>query len=157
MENSEYKNILVAVDGSKATIAVLNEAIKSALHNHAHLDILTIDQVGQLTDSYIATDDLNDDQTFNMVKTTKERLEDLKKRAKDAGLTDVDVHIRFGNPKRVIAEDFPKDHHNDLIVMGTTGLSSVERFVLGSVTSYVERNAYCDVLVVRTEKQAKED
>ena len=72
-------------------------------------------------------------------------------RAWKMGLLDVSIHIRFGNPKQVIAKDFPKDHHNDLIVIGTTGLSSVERFVLGSVTNYVNRNALCDVLVVRTE------
>lgn len=153
MSETQYHTVLAAIDGSKATNPVLQEAIKSALHNHAHLDLLTIEQVGQLSDGYSATNAVTNDQTYGMVATTKERLDDLKKVAEDAGVEDVAIHIRFGNPKRVIAHDFPKDHHTDLIVIGTTGLSRVERFVLGSVTNYVNRNAPCDVLVVRTENQ----
>lgn len=86
---------------------------------------------------------------ITLLKTTKERLDDLKKRAVDAGVEDVNVHIRFGNPKRVIAHEFPSDHNTDLIVLGATGVSGLERFVLGSVTHYVSRMAKCDVLVVR--------
>lgn len=153
MTEMQYHNIVAAVDGSKATVPVLTAAVKAALLNHAHLDILTIEQVGQITDGYVSTQPMDDDETvYDLVLDTEGRLNDLKKRAADMGLTDVSIHIRFGNPKRVIAEDFPKDHDNDLIVIGTTGLSSVERFVLGSVTNYVNRNARCDVLVVRTEK-----
>ena len=79
-------------------------------------------------------------------------MDDLKNRAVKAGVKDVNIHIRFGNPKRVIAREFPSDHNNDLIVIGTTGLSGFERFVVGSVTNYVNRNARCDVLVVQIKK-----
>lgn len=152
MTEYQYHNVLAAIDGSKATQPVLKKAIESAQANHAHLDLLTIQQVGQLTDGYSATT-ASDDQTYDLVTDSKERLDDLKKQVEEAGLTDVSIHIRFGNPKRVIANEFPKDHQTDLIVIGTTGLSSVERFVLGSVTNYVNRNARCDVLVVRTEQK----
>ena len=143
-----YKHILVAVDGSKITSNVLESAIDSALRNHASLDILRIVQVTQLTDGY-SNAALSNEETYNIVKTTKERLDDLKKRAVDAGVEDVNVHIRFGNPKRVIAHEFPSDHNTALIVLGATGVSGLERFVLGSVTHYVSRMAKCDVLVVR--------
>ena len=86
------------------------------------------------------------------MKTTQERLEDLKQKAIDAGVTDVAIHVRFGNPKQVIGRDFPKDHNNDLIVIGSTGLSAFERIVLGSVTGYVIRVAKPDVMVARTQK-----
>ena len=74
----------------------------------------------------------------------------ISEKALDAGLTDVSIHIRFGNPKRVIAREFPADHDTDLIVIGASGVSGVERFMVGSVTNYVNRTARCDVLVVRT-------
>lgn len=156
MKDMQYQNIVAAIDGSKATIPVLTAAVKSAIQNHAHLDLLTIEQIGQITDGYITDKTVSSDQTYSLVQATEERLEDLKMRAWKMGLLDVSIHIRFGNPKQVIAKDFPKDHHNDLIVIGTTGLSSVERFVLGSVTNYVNRNALCDVLVVRTEDNNQE-
>lgn len=148
----QYHNIMVAVDGSQATSQVLDAAIDSALRNNAHLDILNVTQVDQITDGY-SNAVLSEKQTFDAVHTTRERLDDLKAKAEKAGLSDVSIHIRFGNPKRVIAREFPKDHHNDLIIMGTTGMSGVERFVLGSVTNYVNRNALCDVMVVQVKKQ----
>ncbi len=40
-------------------------------------------------------------------------------------------------------------HHPDLIVMGAKGLSAVDRFVLGSVSTRVVQHANCAVLVVR--------
>ena len=148
MADSQYKNILVAIDGSKATSKVLEAGIDIAARNHAHLDILTITQVDQLTDGY-SNAVLSDEQTYDADHRTQERMEDLKQKSIDAGVTDVSIHIRFGNPKRVIAREFPKDHHNDLIVIGATGISGMERFMVGSVTSYVNRNALSDVMVVR--------
>lgn len=148
-EISEYKNILVAIDGSKATPKVLEAGIQAALSNHAHLDILTITQVDQLTDGY-SNAVLSDEDTYDAVKSTRERMDDLKQKAVDEGLTDVNIHIRFGNPKRVIAREFPADHDTNLIVIGASGISGVEHFMVGSVTNYVSRTALCDVIVVRT-------
>lgn len=150
-ENSPYQHVLAAVDGSKVTSKVLANAIEAALRNDASLDILRIVQITQLTDGY--TNAYSNEQTYSIVKTTKERLDDLKKKAEDAGVKNVSIHIRFGNPKRVIAREFPADHATDLIVMGATGVSGIERFVLGSVTHYVSRMAPCDVMVVRTNKK----
>ncbi|KRM60272.1 hypothetical protein FC35_GL001521 [Limosilactobacillus coleohominis DSM 14060] len=52
----------------------------------------------------------------------------------------------------VISRDFIRDHHNDLIVMGGTGTSRIERLLLGSTTGYVVRMAKCDVIVARQHK-----
>lgn len=150
-DDFQYHKILAAVDGSKATSQVLDAAIDSAIRNDASLDILNVTQVDQITDGY-SNAVLSEKNTYDAVRTTRERLDDLKARAEKAGVKDVNIHIRFGNPKRVIAREFPKDHHNDLIVIGTTGLSGFERFVVGSVTNYVNRTAHCDVLVVQIEK-----
>ncbi|MFQ9706302.1 MAG: universal stress protein [Limosilactobacillus pontis] len=150
-DDFQYHKILVAIDGSKATSQVLDAAIDSAIRNNASLDILTVTQVDQITDGY-SNAVLSEDDTYDAVHATQERMNDLKTRAEKAGVKDVSIHIRFGNPKRVIAREFPKDHHNDLIVIGTTGLSGFERFVVGSVTNYVNRNARCDVLVVQIKK-----
>lgn len=149
MTEGEYQRILVPIDGSKATPAVIERAIAMAQLHQAHLDILTVAQVGQLTDGYQQASALDEGQTYDLVKTTGERLTDIKDRALAAGVPSASVHVRFGNPKDVIARDFLVDHHDDLIVIGATGLSVVERFIVGSVTGYVVRNANCDVIVVR--------
>ncbi len=40
-------------------------------------------------------------------------------------------------------------------MIGSTGLNALERLMVGSVATYVSRNAVCDVLVVKPEKKAK--
>ncbi|KRM12959.1 universal stress protein [Paucilactobacillus suebicus] len=143
----QYKNVLAPVDGSKATSQVIDKAIDIAKQNNTHLDILNVVEVNQFSDSYGGA--VSGDVIYSLVEEIEQRLNDLKQKAIDAGLTDVSIHVRFGNPKTVIAREFPADHANELIVVGTTGLSAVERFMVGSVTSYVNRNAKCDVLIVK--------
>lgn len=152
MEQQKYSSILVPVDGSAVTEHVLNRAIDLALVNDAHLDILNILEVNQFNQTYGSA--VSGDVVFKLTENTEDKLKDMEQKAKDAGVKSVDIHIRFGNPKPIIAREFPRDHNNDVIVIGSTGLNAVERLIIGSVTSYVTRTAKCDVLIVRS-KQAK--
>ncbi len=149
MEIKNYKRILVPVDGSEATESVVAQAISLSRAYHAQLDLLNVIQVAQFSDGLVSSMSLSQDQTQTLVTTTTDQLNDLRQAALDAGVNDVDIHIRFGNPKQVIAHDFIEDHHNDLVVIGSTGLSAVERWIVGSVTSYVMKNAAADVVVVK--------
>ena len=49
-----------------------------------------------------------------------------------------DEIIKFANNKRI-----------DLIIMGTTGLSGIKKFVFGSVARNVSEKANCPVMLVR--------
>ena len=53
-----------------------------------------------------------------------------------------------GEPADVVIEA-AKEIGADLIVVGTRGLSTAKRLVLGSVSSKIVHDAPCDVLVVR--------
>jgi nucleotide-binding universal stress UspA family protein len=55
---------------------------------------------------------------------------------------------RSGDPATAILE-FARDQDVDLIVMGTRGVSTVERWLIGSVSSKVLHHAHCSVLVAR--------
>lgn len=147
----QYKNILAPVDGSKATEPVLEKAIEVAKRNDTHLDILNVLEVNQFSDSYGGA--VSGDVIYRLVEDVQNRLESLKQQAEKAGVKDVDIHVRFGNPKPVISREFPQDHGNELIVMGTTGLNAIERLMVGSVTNYVSRNADVDVLIVKVNQK----
>ena len=54
-----------------------------------------------------------------------------------------------------VTVDFIKDHHNDLIIMGATGMNVVERMLMGSVTAYVNQHALSDVLIIKTDTDNK--
>ena len=53
-----------------------------------------------------------------------------------------------------MAINLPKKYKIDLIMVGQSGLNAVERFMTGSVASYVIRRAPCDVLIVSDEEEA---
>ncbi|MBU3851430.1 MAG: universal stress protein [Candidatus Paralactobacillus gallistercoris] len=149
----EYHNILVPVDGSKESELALNKAVVVAQQNHAHLDLLNVLDTKQFVGSYGGI--ISGNAVYQITQESQKYLENLKIDAQKRGLADIAIHVRFGNPKTVIAEDFPNDHHTDLIMIGSTGLNAVERFMVGSVTAYVNRTAPCDVMIVKTELDNK--
>ncbi|QEA31629.1 universal stress protein [Secundilactobacillus malefermentans] len=149
----QYDNILAPVDGSKATDPVLDKAIEVAKLNDTHLDILNVLEVNQFSDTYGGA--VSGDVIYKLSEDVQNQLIKLKKKAEDAGLSSVSIHVRFGNPKPVIAREFPADHNTQLIVIGSTGLSAVERLMVGSVTNYVSRSAICDVLIVKPKELSK--
>lgn len=55
---------------------------------------------------------------------------------------------RTGDPATAIL-DVAREEDVDLIVMGTRGVSAVERWLIGSVSSKVLHHAHCSVLVAR--------
>ena len=140
----EYSNILVPLDGSQQAEIALDKAVAVAKRNEAHIDVLAVIDPGQF--GYNLAGLADGDITYQLVKETVDQV-------KKDGFTDIAFHIRMGSPKPIISQDFVKDHHNDLIMMGATGLNAVERVLEGSVTTYVQRNALTDVIVVKTDLQ----
>ena len=66
----------------------------------------------------------------------------------------VKIHTEMleGVPAKEIVE-FAEKKKADLIVMGTTGKTGLERILLGSVAERVIKNAHCPVLVVKKPKE----
>lgn len=99
---------------------------------------------------------LDGEQIYEIEHDSEEYLLELRRKAiQEAGLKpeQIRVHLRFGNPKLVIVEDFQPEYENDLIIVGSTGKNFLQRLVVGSVASYVIRSARCDVLVARTKEE----
>lgn len=148
--NQEYQNILVPVDGSKQAERALNKAIAVAKRNDAHIDILNVIDTRAMAYNFAGMSDSS--IAYQLVDKSKDYLDELYDNAKQKqDFDNIDIHIRLGNPKTVISFDFPRDHQNDLIMMGASGLTRLQRAMVGSVTSFVKRNAPVDVLVVRTD------
>ena len=54
----------------------------------------------------------------------------------------------FANPGEFIVKQ-AADKHARMIVMGTRGMGTVRRTLIGSVSDYVIHHAHCPVLVAR--------
>jgi nucleotide-binding universal stress UspA family protein len=76
-------------------------------------------------------------------RLVKQDVQDLSK----AGFTTQSVCV-VGNPAEEIL-DVAAVQHADLIVLGAKGISGIDRFLLGSVSTRVVQHAKCAVLVVR--------
>jgi len=66
----------------------------------------------------------------------------------------VSTHIEWGNPKSKII-DTAAGWCADLIVLGSHGLTGLDRFLMGSVASAVIHHAHCSVELVRIPAVAK--
>lgn len=147
-----YQKILVPVDGSKEAEAALKRAIALAKED-GNVELV----IANVIDTRAIQNITSFDNTMidTITEDARQSLETYKKEATDAGLSNVSYRIDYGSPKTMIATDIPKEIKADLIVIGATGLNTVERLVVGSVTAFVTRMATIDVLVVRYEKLAQ--
>lgn len=148
----EYKRVLVAIDGSKGADAALRTAIEVTKRNdHTHLDVLRVLDLNSL--EYGGAGIALDGQKIYEIEQANEgymlKLKDKIVAEYNLEADRVSVHLRFGNPKAVITQDFQPEYGNDLIVVGSTGKNFVQRMIVGSVASYVIRTAKCDVLMAK--------
>lgn len=146
-DSMSYKNILAPVDGSDISKRIVKKASAVAVRNNTRLDLLYVIDTNSL--SGLAGMSISGDVVYQLVQDAEEKLAEYKDLASKKGVTDVDIHVRFGSPKTVIARDFPEDHDNELIMLGKSGLNALERLLVGSVTAFVIQNASVDVLIVQ--------
>jgi len=88
-------------------------------------------------------------QRVDQVRTEREHVaQSLVARGRSIGVT-VDFLVWEGDPGESIIEA-ARAESADMIVVGSHGRGTVGRFLIGSVSDHVVRNAQCPVLVVRS-------
>ena len=140
----QYKNILVAVDGSEQSYDALRDAIETAQANDSQLKIL-----------YVLNDKLANIpvhlDTMTLYKSVQEHSDYVVDQVQGY-LKDTEVSFEIvrltGSPKREII-NYSKENNIDLIVLGSTGLDAIDRFIIGSTTQYIVNHASCNVMVVK--------
>jgi nucleotide-binding universal stress UspA family protein len=146
----EYNYILVAIDGSEESECALEKSIEIAKRNNAKLLLAHVID----TRSFLLIDSYDPDIADRANKLAVDMLEKYQTQALDAGVSHVQFEIDYGSPKVKIPKEMSKKHKIDLIICGATGMNTVERFVIGSVSEHITRHASCDVLIVRSQKSS---
>ncbi|WP_262176719.1 universal stress protein [Saccharococcus sp. Marseille-Q5394] len=141
----DYKQIIIAIDGSEEAEWAFKKAVAIADRNEATLNLVNIID----TRSYSSAEAYDRSIAESAYKSAEELLNNYKAEAVQAGVQNVNVVVEYGSPKVMISKDLPKKLNADLIICGATGLNAVERFIMGSVSENVVRSAKCDVLVIR--------
>jgi nucleotide-binding universal stress UspA family protein len=127
----EYKNMLVATDGSPHAGAAVKEAIAIAKRCGSHLTVLSAIR--------------DEGERGEAVNFTNMALE----LAKNEGLS-AEALISTGKSSEVIVE-IAGGRGFDLIVMGAYGKTGIKKFVMGSSTEKVIGTSGCAVLVVKAD------
>ncbi|HVC27160.1 MAG TPA: universal stress protein [Nitrososphaerales archaeon] len=141
-----YRKILVGYDGSENAKRALDRAIALSSEQGAALRIVvavsTLLMVYGPTAPYYPPG-----YTDEVMKEGRKLLEAAVNKAKGAGL-EASGSVEDGHPSEIIL-DIAESGGVDLIVLGRRGITGVERFLIGGVSSSVVNHSKCDVLIVK--------
>lgn len=144
-----FSSILAAFDGSDGAVAALRKASELAKLCDAQLTILTVYRHHSVLEGsmYVLDAEKPDDIEAIMTKHAKEVVERGASIAKESGCPKIRAFVKGGPTARTIV-GFAKEHDNDLIVIGSRGLGSIEGVLLGSVSHKITSLADSPVLVI---------
>ena len=138
-----YKRILVPTDVSEFARKAELHALFLAKVSGAEIIALSVSE-NQFITGISVTDEV---EQLNLI--LKDRCEEDLKEFEEMNEDGVKISsiIREGSPANVIL-DVAVEEDIDLIVIGSSGKSGFDRFILGSVSDKVVNAAKCPVLVV---------
>ena len=157
----KFSKILVAIDGSEASMDAADYAILMARVYNSSMTALHVIpekiryEYQDKIDSDIPYDASNNtDSLRRIVEMPRQEIEEsyfrkIKEKCKEnngKGNTEV-----ISNAKSIVAQvvDYAESNNADLIVVGTRGRTGFKKLLLGSVASGVVTYAHCPVMVVK--------
>jgi len=151
MEAPRIDRILVPVDFSEMTGAVIDNACFLANKFEASLTLLHVVHVPPLAEAStwldpVVSPSVEQDIRVQMEEGAKKQLEGMKEKCSNSGLR-VDYAIKVGEPFDEIVR-MAGELDSDLIVMGTHGRSGFSHLIIGSVAERVLRRAPCSVFCI---------
>ena len=138
-----YKRILVPTDGSEFAKKAEKHALFLAKVSGAEVIAVSV------TENNFVNGLPLDDEVYQLNQVLRERSQENLDEFDKLNEDDLEIThmIREGSPAKVILE-VAKEEDIDLIVMGSSGKSGFDRFIMGSVADKVVNSAKCAVLVV---------
>ena len=138
-----YKKILVPTDGSEFAKKAGKHALFLSKVSGAEIVAVSV------TENNFVNGLPLDDEIYQLNQVLNERSEENLKDFDKLNEYDIKINhvIREGSPAKVILE-VANEEQVDLIVMGSSGKSGFDRFIMGSVADKVVNSAKCAVLVV---------
>ena len=148
-----FKNILVALDGSKHAKRAAVVATDLAQRYGSRLQFITVTKkpparVSEELQRYMEVEQLKGTPDVLVSDAVKSILAEAEKHARNKGIKEVRTIAKSGPVARTIV-DVARRQKADVIVMGSRGLGALVGFLLGSVSHKVVSLADCNVMTVR--------
>lgn len=139
--HSQFKNILIAYDGSAQSDKATDRALALAQSLDAKVLLFAVARPPEPA-TMVEVDAMLDDAREHF----EEQFKQIIQRAKELEVQ-IQTDIAVGHPVEQIVHRAEIDHV-DLIVLGRRGRSRFERMLVGSTAEKVLRYAHCPVMVV---------
>ncbi|EOL41241.1 universal stress protein [Enterococcus phoeniculicola] len=146
MSTQEYKHILVGIDGSEQANAAFKKAVEVARRNQGTVYVANV--IDQQYYNFMGYTPMNQTLVDQETEEAKKLIQECKDYGKSVNYEKIEGIVAYGSAKEAMSHQLPEKYQIDLIMVGQSGLNAVERFMIGSVSSYIIREALCDVLVV---------
>ena len=144
-----YRHIVVGTDGSETAAAAVRHAGELAAALDAKLTVVTAFTPDPSLPAIAAEAPAEMRWRITDTNVAEERAAEGERVARDAGASEVEQLVQQGDPAHVLAEA-AEARGADLIVVGSKGMASPSRFVVGSVPNKISHHAPCDVIIVHT-------
>jgi len=141
-----YSRVLVGYDGSENSKRALARGATIAHRGGGALRVVIVVNTGLLAFAPMAPP-VPSEVFDDLIKSGRELLSQAMNSVASL-VPGVSGTVEEGNPAESILELASRDD-TDLIVVGRRGISGIERFLLGGVSSTIVSHSKCDVLVVR--------
>jgi nucleotide-binding universal stress UspA family protein len=152
-EEIHIKKILVPIDGSGNSLRSARYAIEVAKLQKAQ--IICIHVIAKLPYDYVHEGPAIAGPAVevffeNMKNQSQVWFNQIIKMAENDGISNIktDILVNVLSITDAII-NYAIDNSIDLIVIGATGRTGIDRFLLGSVANNIVKHAYCPVIVVR--------
>jgi nucleotide-binding universal stress UspA family protein len=156
------QKILLATDGSEEATLAAQAATEIAIKTRSELHTVHASvppyhpsyAEGLYVGDYLQEDlgDYLQEEEAELEGKTQELLNEQVKKVEATGGSVAQVHARRGIPQSEIT-NLAEEIGASLIVVGSRGLGTMSRVLMGSVSDSVVRHAHCSVLVVRKEQK----
>jgi nucleotide-binding universal stress UspA family protein len=138
--------VLIAIDGSKASEVVLQEALTRPWPTGSAFCLITVVDPFFFTKAPSLLDEARG--------VAGQFLKDAAVAFEEKGWN-VTVEVVLGNPRRAVSE-CAEEWHADLVLVGSQGLNALARLALGSTVKSVLRHTKCSVEIVRKPQDTPE-
>lgn len=151
--NGPLNRILVGVDGSEDSALAVRAAVDLSNRTGAELHVVHAwqDEAPPSLPSAMSGDYSEAREQWE--RAAEEVLKEQAGLADDAGASVAGTHLRKGRPAEEIT-DLAGELGADLLIIGSRGLGTVKRLVMGSVSEGVVSLSPCPVLVMRGGEEA---
>ena len=145
-----YRNVVVGTDGSETAEAAVRHAAALAKLFGARMTVVTGFTPRPEEEARRQAQAPADVRwLISDASSADERARRGRSIAKEMGVDDVVLRVDSGDPAAILL-DAADETEADVIVVGSKGMTSAKRFMLGNVPNKVSHHAPCDVVIVHT-------